>query len=159
MPEWLFKKQLIAATGVELTRMWKALSAKEKEVYEERAKAEVAKIQKEAQLAAKKQAGGEGGYAKLREQIENFASKQPEGFLQLYDQLAANDTVFTNRLQRQAEKEKQKADKEAEAARKARYPIADHLLKDEPPVDLAEWPSPRHGLNLPPELKPAWAQY
>ena len=39
--------------------------------------------------------------------------------------------------------------------RKLRYPIADHLLADEPPPDppLADWPEPRHAINLPPELQ------
>jgi hypothetical protein len=53
------------------------------------AKAEKDVVQKEAQLAAKRLPAGEGGYAKLREQIEAFASKQPEPFAQLYDRLCA----------------------------------------------------------------------
>ena len=31
--------------------------------------------------------------------------------------------------------------------------VADSLLADEPHVDLAEWPEPRQGINLPPEVQ------
>ena len=48
-----------------------------------------------------------------------------------------------------------KEEKEAEAARKLRYPIADCLLKDEPPLEppLPPWPTPKFGLNLPPDAQ------
>ena len=58
-----------------------------------------------------------------------------------------------HRQARQQQAEEKKAEKEAEAARKLRYPIADELLQFEPEPDqpLAPRPAARFGLNLPPE--------
>ena len=150
-----FKKALSAAVLSELSKGWKQLSGDLKTVYEERAADEKAAVLKEAQSAARKVGGGEAGYAKLREQIDAFAAKQPEAFIQLHERLAADEVTFATRLEKQTLRDKQREAKEAEAIKKARYPIADHLLADEPPPDppLATWPQPRHALNLPPELQ------
>jgi hypothetical protein len=48
-------------------------------------------------------------------------------------------------LDKQVSQRRAKLEKEEEAARKLRYPIADELLPFEPPppTPLAEWPAPR----------------
>ena len=100
----------------ELGKAWKALGAGEKATYEESAKEEKALVQKAAQSEAKRVPAGDaaGGVSKLRDQIEAFAKKQPEAFLQLYDKLVADEVRIANSITRQQEKEKKAQEKEAE---------------------------------------------
>ena len=97
-----FKKELKQAVVSELGRAWRNLSADEKAKYEARARDEKALVLKDAQSAARRVAtSGEDGYAKLREQIDAFADKQPEPFIQLFERLAADDAVYQSRLEKQ----------------------------------------------------------
>ena len=109
------------------------------------------------QAAAKRAGPGEGGLAKLREAIEAFARKQPEQFVQLHERLVADEQGFLVRVDREQQRLRQKGEREAAEAYKQRYPIADELLRHEPPppVPLAPRPPPRFGVNLPPELQRA----
>jgi len=140
---------------MQLTRTWRSMPAEEKRVYEDREKEERALAVKEAQSAARR-ASAEGGYAKLREQIESFAEKQPTTFLTLMEYLNKDEKMYRNRQARQQQMEEKRAEREAEAARKLRYPISDDLLQFEPPPDppLAPRPTPKYGLNLTPEMQP-----
>ena len=51
---------------------------------------------KEAQSAARR-AGGEGGYSKLREQIEAFAQKNPATFVALMEALNKDEQTYRSR--------------------------------------------------------------
>ena len=138
----------------------RALPAAAKAEYETRAAAEKAAVTKEAQAVAKRAVAGEGGYAKLRKEIAEFARKQPEAFVQLHERLVADENAVKARVLKQEEKAKEKVKKEAEAAFKARYPIADELLVDEPPLETPLPPAPdaRYRLNLPLTLQPLSAE-
>ena len=97
-----FKKELKQAVVSELGRAWRNLSTDEKAMYEARSKDEKAQVLKDAQSAARRVAtSGGDGYTKLREQIDAFAEKQPEPFIQLFERLAADDAVFQSRLEKQ----------------------------------------------------------
>ena len=97
---------------------------------------------------------------KLRKEIAEFARGQPEAFVQLHERLVADENAVKARVLKQEEKAKEKVKKEAEAAFKARYPIADELLVDEPPLETPLPPAPdaRYRLNLPPTLQPLSAE-
>ena len=94
-------------------------------------------------------------YAKLRQQIEDFARKSPQTFVQLMERLMQNENTYKQRQVRQQQMERRREEKEAEAARRLRYPIADELLPFEPELDppLPAPPIPRYRVNLPPEAQ------
>ena len=150
-------KKIALAVGVALSRAWKNLGTEGRGAYEERAEQEKALVIRDVQAAAKRAGPGEGGLAKLREAIEAFARKQPEQFVQLHERLVADEQVFLVRVDREQQRLRQKGEREAAEAYKQRYPIADELLRHEPPppVPLAPRPPPRFGVNLPPELQRA----
>ena len=142
---------------VALSRLWKNLGPEGKAAYEEKAEQERALVIRDVQAAARRAGPGEGGLAKLREAIELFARKQPEQFVQLHERLVMDEPDFLRRVEREKERLRQKGEREAAEAYRQRYPIADELLCHEPPplVPLTPRPSPRFGVNLPPELQRA----
>ena len=150
-------KKIALAVGVALSRAWKSLGTEGRGSYEERAEQEKILVIRDVQAAARRAGPGEGGLAKLREAIEAFAHKQPEQFVQLHERLVADEQSYLVRQQREQQRLRQKEEREAAEAYKQRYPIADELLRLEPPppVPLAPRPSPRFGVNLPPELQRA----